>query len=94
MYPQGEAAKSNKPPFIDLDDLPAFETVCAAAGGYRERVEDPQQPPGAPKRALETIDRGQQALINVIQRGGAGGGTRAPAAQDAGKPGRDRGKEP
>ena len=31
MYPDGEAAKSNKPPFIDLDDLPAFETICAAS---------------------------------------------------------------
>ena len=26
---------------IDLDELPAFEQVCAAAGGYGERVEDP-----------------------------------------------------
>jgi acetolactate synthase I/II/III large subunit len=41
MYPDGEAAKSNKPPFIDLDDLPAFETICEASGGYGERVEDP-----------------------------------------------------
>ena len=73
MYPDGEAAKSNKPPFIDLDDLPAFETVCAASGGYGERVEDPQQLPGALKRALEAVDRGQQALVNVISRGGAGG---------------------
>jgi acetolactate synthase-1/2/3 large subunit len=73
MYPDGEAAKNNKPPFIDLDDLPAFETVCQAAGGYGERVEDPQQLPGALKRALEAVDRGQQALLNVISRGGAGG---------------------
>jgi acetolactate synthase-1/2/3 large subunit len=73
MYPDGEAAKSNKPPFIDLDDLPAFETICAASGGYGERVEDPQQLPGAMKRALEAVDRGQQALLNVISRGGAGG---------------------
>ncbi len=41
MYRQGEAARSNKPPLIDLDELPAFEEVCAAAGGYGERVEDP-----------------------------------------------------
>jgi acetolactate synthase-1/2/3 large subunit len=73
MYPDGEAAKSNKPPFIDLDDLPAFETICEASGGYGERVEDPQQLPGALKRALEAVDRGQQALLNVISRGGAGG---------------------
>ena len=73
MYPQGEAAKSNKPPFIDLDDLPAFETICAASGGYGERVEDPAALPGAMKRALDAVDRGQQALLNVISRGGAGG---------------------
>jgi acetolactate synthase-1/2/3 large subunit len=73
MYPDGEAAKSNKPPFIDLDDLPAFETVCQAAGGHGERVEDPKELPGAMKRALDAVDRGQQALLNVISRGGAGG---------------------
>ena len=73
MYPQGEAAKSNKPPFIDLDDLPAFETICEASGGYGERVEDPAALPGALKRALDAVDRGQQALLNVISRGGAGG---------------------
>ena len=73
MYGDGEAAKSNKPPFIDLDDLPAFETICAAAGGYGERVEDPAELPSALKRALKAVDGGQQALLNVISRGGAGG---------------------
>jgi acetolactate synthase-1/2/3 large subunit len=73
MYPDGEAAKSNKPPFIDLNDLPAFETVCQASGGYGERVEDPAALPGALKRALKAVDGGQQALLNVISRGGAGG---------------------
>jgi acetolactate synthase-1/2/3 large subunit len=73
MYPDGEAARSNKPPFIDLDDLPAFETICEASGGYGERVEDPAALPAALKRALEAVDGGQQALLNVISRGGAGG---------------------
>src|SRR4029077_13264644 len=73
MYPDGEAARSNKPPFIDLDDLPAFETICEAAGGYGERVEDPKELPAAMKRALKAIDGGQQALLNVISAGGAGG---------------------
>ena len=73
MYPQGDAARSNKPPFIDLDDLPAFETICEAAGGYGERVEDPKELPGAIQRALKAVDGGQQALLNVISRGGAGG---------------------
>jgi len=69
MYPQGEAARSNKPPLIDLDELPAFEQVCAAAGGYGERVEDPAALPAALARAVRavTVDK-RQALLNVICR--------------------------
>jgi acetolactate synthase-1/2/3 large subunit len=70
MYPKGEAARSNRPPFIDLDELPAFEQVCAAAGGYGERVDDPAELPAAFERALHavTIEK-RQALLNVICRG-------------------------
>jgi acetolactate synthase I/II/III large subunit len=70
MYPQGEAARSNKPPLIDLDELPAFEQVCAAAGGFGERVEDPAALPAALERAVRavTVDK-RQALLNVICRG-------------------------
>jgi acetolactate synthase-1/2/3 large subunit len=70
MYPQGEAMRSNKPPLIDLDELPAFEQVCAAAGGHGERVEDPAALPAALDRALHavTVER-RQALLNVICRG-------------------------
>jgi acetolactate synthase-1/2/3 large subunit len=74
MYPQGEAARSNRPPFIDLDDLPAFEQVCAAAGGYGERVEDPTELPAALARALHAVNvEKRQALLNVICQGGGGG---------------------
>ena len=74
MYPQGEAARSNGPPFIDLDELPAFEQVCAAAGGYGERVEDPAELPAALKRALHAVNvEKRQALLNVICQGGGGG---------------------
>ncbi|MGE3783951.1 MAG: thiamine pyrophosphate-requiring protein, partial [Alphaproteobacteria bacterium] len=74
MYPRGEAARSNRPPFIDLDELPAFEQVCAAAGGYGERVEDPAELPAAIARALDavTVEK-RQALLNVICQGGGGG---------------------
>jgi acetolactate synthase-1/2/3 large subunit len=70
MYSQGEAARSNKPPLIDLDELPAFEQVCAAAGGYGERVEDPAGLPAALDRAVRavTVEK-RQALLNVICRG-------------------------
>ncbi len=70
MYPQGEAMRSNKPPLIDLDQLPAFEEVCAAAGGYGERVEDPAALPGALERAMRAVAvEKRQALLNVICRG-------------------------
>lgn len=70
MYPQGEAMRSNKPPLIDLDELPAFEQVCAAAGGYGERVEDPVALPAALARALHAVTKEKrQALLNVICRG-------------------------
>jgi acetolactate synthase I/II/III large subunit len=74
MYPDGEAARSNRPPFIDLDELPAFEQVCAAAGGYGERVEDPAELPAALQRAFHAVNvEKRQALLNVICQGGGGG---------------------
>jgi acetolactate synthase-1/2/3 large subunit len=70
MYPAGEAMRSNKPPLIDLDELPAFEQVCAAAGGYGERVEDPAALPAALSRGLAAVTtEGRQALLNVVCRG-------------------------
>ena len=69
MYPEGEAARSNKPPLIDLDELPAFEQVCEAAGGYGERVEDPAELPAALTRAKRAVMEGRQGLVNVICRG-------------------------
>src|SRR5437016_562393 len=74
MYPKGEAARSNRPPFIDLDELPAFEQVCAASGGYGERVEDPAELPAAFARAFHAVNvEKRQALLNVICQGGGGG---------------------
>jgi acetolactate synthase-1/2/3 large subunit len=67
MYPDGLAAKSNAPPFVQLDKLPAFERICEAAGGYGERVDDPAALPGALQRALAVVqDEKRQALLNVI----------------------------
>src|SRR5262244_2563254 len=67
MYPDGLAAKSNEPPFVALQKLPAFEKICEAAGGYGERVEDPAALPGALQRAMSIVkDERRQALLNVI----------------------------
>jgi acetolactate synthase I/II/III large subunit len=67
MYPDGLASRSNAPPFVQLDKLPAFERICEAAGGYGERVDDPAALPGALQRALAIVkDEKRQALLNVI----------------------------
>jgi len=67
MYPAGAAAKSNNPAFFRLEQLPAFEQVCTAAGGYGERVEDPAELPAALARAIRVATRERRhALLNVI----------------------------
>jgi acetolactate synthase-1/2/3 large subunit len=67
MYPDGLAAKSNAPPFVTLQKLPAFEKICEAAGGYGERVEDPASLPAALERGLTVVrNEKRQALLNVI----------------------------
>jgi len=67
MYPDGRAAKSNDPPFVQLKQLPAFERICEAAGGYGERIEDPAELPAALERALDVVaNEKRQALLNVI----------------------------
>jgi acetolactate synthase-1/2/3 large subunit len=70
MYPDGQAAASNDPSFIRLGNLPAFEQVCAAAGGYGERVEDPAALPAAFDRAISAVrDEKRQALLNLVCKG-------------------------
>jgi len=67
MYPDGMASKSNEPCFVGLRNLPAFEKICEAAGGYGERVEDPASLPGALERAMSVVkNERRQALLNVI----------------------------
>jgi acetolactate synthase-1/2/3 large subunit len=67
LYPDGGTARSNKPPLIHLDALPAFEQVCAASGGHGERVEDPAELPAALERAIRVVTQERrQALLNVI----------------------------
>jgi acetolactate synthase-1/2/3 large subunit len=68
MYPGGTAAASATPPFVHLGGGVALEQVCAAAGGYGERVEDPAALPAALARAMAAVEEGRQALLNVICR--------------------------
>lgn len=67
MYPDSQTATNSPPPFVTLDRLPDFETVCEASGGHGERVERPEELPAALERALAVVaSEGRQALINVI----------------------------
>jgi acetolactate synthase-1/2/3 large subunit len=67
MYPDGYARKSNDQVFTRLDKLPAFEQICAAAGGYGERVEHAEELPAALLRVLTVVQtEKRQALLNVI----------------------------
>lgn len=69
MYPDGAAARSNRQVFTHLDKLPAFEEVARASGGYGERVERPEDLPGAIVRALTVMrEEKRHALLNVICR--------------------------
>jgi acetolactate synthase I/II/III large subunit len=69
MYPKGHASKRNDPAFTRLDKLPAFEQVCAAAGGHGERVERANDLPHALRRALAIVrNQKRHALLNVICR--------------------------
>jgi acetolactate synthase I/II/III large subunit len=67
--PPGDASKRSDPAFTRLDKLPAFGQVCAAAGGYGERIEGADDLPGALQHALVIVRTGKRhALLNVICR--------------------------
>jgi acetolactate synthase I/II/III large subunit len=67
LVPDGVAVKTHTMPFTDLSPQLDFEMFCQAAGGYGERVEDPEDLPKALERALHAVKvEGRQALLNVI----------------------------
>jgi acetolactate synthase-1/2/3 large subunit len=67
MYPDGAAARTEKPAFTQLQPSPRFEHVVQASGGYAERVELAADLPQALQRALHAVDVEQrQAVLNVI----------------------------
>jgi acetolactate synthase-1/2/3 large subunit len=70
VYPDGFAARSNREPLTYFEPGTRFEKAVEAVDGYGERVEDPDEVPGAIDRALTAITRDKrQALLNVICRG-------------------------
>ncbi len=70
VYPDGFSAKSNWEPLTYFEQGTAYEKVVEVAGGYGERVEDPDKLPGAIDRAMNEIAKGRQALLNIVSRNG------------------------
>jgi acetolactate synthase I/II/III large subunit len=69
LYPDGVARRTNNFPGTDLSPSPQFELTAQACGAYAERVEDPEEVPGALQRALNAVrHERRQALLNVICR--------------------------
>jgi acetolactate synthase-1/2/3 large subunit len=67
IAPDGVAARTRNMPFTDLSPQLDFEMFCQAAGGYGERVEDPEDLPNALGRALHAVRvEKRQALLNII----------------------------
>jgi len=68
IYPEGWAQRTGHFDFTELEPSPDYEAVAKACGGYGERVEKAGELPGALARALAAVDKGQQAVLNVICR--------------------------
>jgi acetolactate synthase-1/2/3 large subunit len=74
VFPDGHAARANRVPVAQLGPNPHYEHLMAVYGGYGERVDRPEQLPGALERALHAVRvEKRQALINLIvgRRGAA-----------------------
>ena len=70
MYPDGRAAKSNTLPVVNLSPSPNYEKVVSAVDGHGEKVEKPEDLPGAIERALQAVDNGHPAVINAVTQAG------------------------
>lgn len=66
VYPDGHAARANVMPITDLSPSPDFEKIIEATGGMGQKVEDPDKLIPALERALQHVEDGTPALLNVI----------------------------
>ena len=64
VYPQGEAKATNEFNALLAPDV-EFTKICEAAGGYGERVTDPEAVPAAIQRCLKEVRGGRSALAHV-----------------------------
>jgi acetolactate synthase-1/2/3 large subunit len=66
VFPKGQASKRNRVPVAPLGDYAGYEHMMEVYGGYGERVEKPEDLPGALERAIKQVKKNRQALLNVI----------------------------
>src|SRR5712692_7280655 len=64
VYPEGEAKATNEFNALLAPDV-EFAKVCEAAGGYGERVDDPEAVPAAIQRCLKEVRGGRSALLHA-----------------------------
>jgi acetolactate synthase-1/2/3 large subunit len=64
VYPDGEAKASNEFNALLAPDI-EFTKICEAAGGYGEKVTDPEAVPAAIQRCLAEVRGGRSALAHV-----------------------------
>jgi acetolactate synthase-1/2/3 large subunit len=69
LHPDGWAAATGAIPLSDLQPPPRYEEIVRAFDGHGERVERPDDLPGALQRALHAVRvERRQALVNLVCR--------------------------
>src|SRR5712691_1775135 len=64
VYPEGDAKATNEFNALLAPDI-EFAKICEAAGGYGERVDDPEAVPAVIQRCLKEVRGGRSALAHV-----------------------------
>ena len=64
VYPEGDAKATNEFNALLAPDI-EFTKICEAAGGYGEKVDDPEAVPAAIQRCLKEVRGGRSALMHV-----------------------------
>jgi acetolactate synthase-1/2/3 large subunit len=65
LYPTGYAAKADHMPLTELSPSPDFRLVAESCRAWAETVTDAADLPGALRRAIEVVDDGRQAVLDV-----------------------------
>jgi acetolactate synthase-1/2/3 large subunit len=65
VYPDGRAAAAEPMPLVELAPSPEFTKVAEASDAFALRVDEPSELPAAIRAALEAVDSGRQALLDV-----------------------------